>query len=181
MPVNPDSIASCKTRAARRIAPFAAYEEERIIRFPGLSARRLHREIRDLVYAGSFVGRFETPPRRQAQVNFAASRRPPPMVHQGPRFPDRSLPMSGVPNCGIRATEKGELRRTMATGRGASWRADRRVFAKPATTEYLPRGPMFGCVSWERVTGFDGNEYRFGSGTGQRDVGRHGRHAEFPS
>ena len=60
--------------------------------FPDLTGSRLHREIRDLGYAGgytmvkdflravrpsapaSFEVRFETPPGRQAQVDFAQVR-----------------------------------------------------------------------------------------------------------
>jgi len=74
---------------ASKIAPFARYLRERLAAFPQLSGRRLHRELRELGYAGSysilteflrpmrpiepapFEVRFETPPGRQAQVDFA--------------------------------------------------------------------------------------------------------------
>ncbi|APX18080.1 integrase (plasmid) [Phaeobacter inhibens] len=69
--------------------PYRDYLEERVRTFPGLSARRLLREIKSMGYEGSystlkpflrelrpprrapFVQRFETPPGRQAQVDFA--------------------------------------------------------------------------------------------------------------
>ncbi|MEM1163656.1 MAG: IS21 family transposase [Pseudomonadota bacterium] len=69
--------------------PYRDYLRERVTQFPELSGRRLFREIRDLGYAGSystlkpflrevrppartqFERRFETPPGRQAQMDFA--------------------------------------------------------------------------------------------------------------
>lgn len=72
-----------------RLAPFERYLRERIGVFPELTGSRLHREIRELGYAGGytvvkdflrevrpsrpagFEVRFETPPGRQAQVDFA--------------------------------------------------------------------------------------------------------------
>jgi transposase len=68
---------------------FERYLRERIAAFPQLTGRRLHRELRDLGYTGGytilteflrdirpaaapeFEVRFETPPGRQAQVDFA--------------------------------------------------------------------------------------------------------------
>jgi transposase len=68
---------------------FEHYLRERIAAFPQLTGRRLHRELRDLGYSGGysilteflrdirpaatpqFETRFETPPGRQAQVDFA--------------------------------------------------------------------------------------------------------------
>ena len=68
---------------------FEPYLRERLAAFPQLTGRRLLRELRDLGYAGgytiltdflrgirppetaSFELRFETPPGRQAQVDFA--------------------------------------------------------------------------------------------------------------
>jgi transposase len=68
---------------------FERYLRERITVFPQLTGRRLHRELRDLGYTGGytilteflrdirpaaapeFEVRFETPPGRQAQVDFA--------------------------------------------------------------------------------------------------------------
>lgn len=68
---------------------FASYLRERVAAFPELSGRRLWREIRDLGFAGGYTSvtgfledirpavapafetRFETPPGRQAQVDFA--------------------------------------------------------------------------------------------------------------
>lgn len=78
-------------RAARPsvLEPYTAYLTERVAAFPDLSGRRLLREIRKLGYKGSystlkpflrevrpptraqFERRFETPPGRQAQVDFA--------------------------------------------------------------------------------------------------------------
>jgi len=73
----------------RLIDPFCAYLRERVVQYPGLSGARLLREIRDLGYEGGysvltdylrdvrpaertrFERRFETPPGRQAQVDFA--------------------------------------------------------------------------------------------------------------
>jgi len=71
------------------IDPFAAYLRERVQAYPGLTARRLFREIKDLGYSGGYTAltdflrdvrppseqgfevRFETPPGEQAQVDFA--------------------------------------------------------------------------------------------------------------
>jgi transposase len=68
---------------------FESYLRERLAAFPELTGRRLHRELRELGYSGSystltdflrdirpptapeFERRFETPPGRQAQVDFA--------------------------------------------------------------------------------------------------------------
>jgi transposase len=83
-----------KARPARPLVidAFAPYLRERIAAFPELSGRRLWRELRDLGFAGSyssvtgflhdvrptaapvFERRFETPPGRQAQVDFAQFR-----------------------------------------------------------------------------------------------------------
>jgi transposase len=72
-----------------RTRPFEAYLRERLERFPELTGRRLHREIRELGFEGAystvtefvrtlrpvpdkpFERRFETPPGKQAQVDFA--------------------------------------------------------------------------------------------------------------
>jgi len=69
--------------------PFEAYLRERVASFPDLSGRRLFREVRGLGFKGSystlkpflreirppvrtkFERRFETPPGKQAQVDFA--------------------------------------------------------------------------------------------------------------
>lgn len=72
------------------LAPFQAFLRERVARFPELTGRRLWREVRDLGFNGgyatvtdflravrppaepaAFERRFETPPGRQAQVDFA--------------------------------------------------------------------------------------------------------------
>jgi transposase len=71
------------------LTPFAPYLRERIAAFPELTASRLLREIRELGYAGGYTAvkdflrtirpraqqvferRFETPPGKQAQVDFA--------------------------------------------------------------------------------------------------------------
>jgi len=72
------------------LEPFEAFLRERVVRFPDLTGRRLWREIRDLGFTGgystvtdflrsvrpppepaAFERRFETPPGRQAQVDFA--------------------------------------------------------------------------------------------------------------
>ncbi|MFL5334661.1 MAG: IS21 family transposase [Geminicoccaceae bacterium] len=71
------------------ISPFEAFLRERVGRFPDLTGRRLWREIRELGFTGAystvteflrgvrpaepppFERRFETPPGRQAQVDFA--------------------------------------------------------------------------------------------------------------
>lgn len=80
-----------KPRARRPtvITPYETFLRERLQAFPDLSGRRLLREIRDLGYRGGytvlkdflrsirptpdqpFERRFETPPGRQAQVDFA--------------------------------------------------------------------------------------------------------------
>jgi transposase len=72
-----------------QLRAFEPYLRERLVAFPQLTGRRLHRELRDLGYSGgysiltdllreirpvevsSFEVRFETPPGRQAQVDFA--------------------------------------------------------------------------------------------------------------
>ena len=72
------------------LGPFEAFLRERVERFPELTGRRLWREVRELGFrggystvteflqgvrpaadAGAFERRFETPPGRQAQVDFA--------------------------------------------------------------------------------------------------------------
>ena len=71
------------------IDPFAAYLRERVVAYPGLSGRRLFRELKDRGYAGGYTAvtdflrdirpapqqgyevRFETAPGEQAQVDFA--------------------------------------------------------------------------------------------------------------
>lgn len=73
----------------RQLEPFEAYLQERVTAYPELSGKRLLREIRELGYDGCysivtdylrmarpakpkpFERRFETPPGRQAQVDFA--------------------------------------------------------------------------------------------------------------
>jgi Winged helix-turn helix len=72
-----------------QLQAFEPYLRQRLSAFPQLTGRRLHRELRDLGYSGgytiltdllreirpvevsSFEVRFETPPGRQAQVDFA--------------------------------------------------------------------------------------------------------------
>jgi transposase len=72
-----------------RLAPFERFRRDRVAAFPELTGRRLHREIRELGYEGGYTAvkdflrevrprtsagfelRFETPPGRQAQVDFA--------------------------------------------------------------------------------------------------------------
>ncbi len=74
---------------ACRLDPYKAYLRGRIAAYPQLSGRRLLREVRDLGYDGGYTAitdflrtvrpsatppfevRFETPPGRQAQVDFA--------------------------------------------------------------------------------------------------------------
>ncbi|TDP45684.1 integrase-like protein [Zavarzinia compransoris] len=74
------------------IDPFAAYLRERVAAYPGLSGRRLFRELKDRGYAGGYTAvtgflrdirpapqpgyevRFETAPGEQAQVDFAQFR-----------------------------------------------------------------------------------------------------------
>jgi len=78
-------------RAARpkKLSPFQTYLRERVAAYPELTASRLHRELGELGYGGGYTGvkdflrsirpraaagfevRFETPPGRQAQVDFA--------------------------------------------------------------------------------------------------------------
>jgi transposase len=73
----------------RLIDPFVRYLRERVTAYPGLTARRLWRELRERGYAGGYTAvtdvlrdlrpsplpgfevRFETPPGDQAQVDFA--------------------------------------------------------------------------------------------------------------
>jgi transposase len=73
----------------RAIEPFEAYLRERVLAFPDLSGARLLREIREMGYEGGYTAvtdflrevrpprqtaferRFETPPGRQAQMDFA--------------------------------------------------------------------------------------------------------------
>ena len=72
-----------------RVGPFERYLRERVAAYPDLTGSRLFREIRDLGYGGGYTAvkhflrgvrpgqaavferRFETPPGRQAQVDFA--------------------------------------------------------------------------------------------------------------
>ncbi len=77
------------------IRPFEAFLRERVTRFPDLAGQRLWREIRELGFSGAystvteflrdvrpppepalFERRFETPPGRQAQADFAFFRVP---------------------------------------------------------------------------------------------------------
>lgn len=78
-----------RARGERLAEQFRAYLSERLEAFPGLSARRLHREVRVMGYKGAystlteylrlirpaaprqFERRFETAPGQQAQVDFA--------------------------------------------------------------------------------------------------------------
>lgn len=72
------------------IDPFTAYLRERVTRYPGLTSKRLFRELKELGYGGGYTAvtdflrdvrpaaaqrgyevRFETPPGEQAQVDFA--------------------------------------------------------------------------------------------------------------
>jgi len=71
------------------VTPFAPYLQERVAAFPELTGSRLLREIKELGYAGGYTAvkeflrtirpralqaferRFETPPGKQAQVDFA--------------------------------------------------------------------------------------------------------------
>ncbi len=72
-----------------KLAPYEEYLRERVTRFPDLSGKRLQREIEELGYTGRYTAitdflrqvrpprqpvferRFETPPGKQAQVDFA--------------------------------------------------------------------------------------------------------------
>ncbi len=72
-----------------KVAPFQAYLRERVAAYPDLTGTRLHREIGKIGYAGGYTAvkdflrevrpspspgfemRFETPPGRQAQVDFS--------------------------------------------------------------------------------------------------------------
>ncbi len=72
-----------------KITPFQAYLRERVAAYPELTGTRLHREIGEVGYTGGYTAvkqflrevrpspapgfevRFETPPGRQAQVDFA--------------------------------------------------------------------------------------------------------------
>jgi transposase len=74
---------------ARRLEPFETYLRQRVVAYPGLTASRLLREIREHGYGGGYSAvtdflrevrpapvppfevRFETPPGEQAQVDFA--------------------------------------------------------------------------------------------------------------
>lgn len=78
-----------RKKRARLIDPFVAYLRERVRAYPGLTGRRLWRELRERGYAGGYTAvtdvlrdlrpaplpafelRFETPPGVQAQVDFA--------------------------------------------------------------------------------------------------------------
>jgi transposase len=78
-----------RRRRPRLIGSFEAYLAERLTAYPGLSGRRLLREIKERGYAGGYTAvtdflrhvrperrapfevRFETPPGEQAQVDFA--------------------------------------------------------------------------------------------------------------
>jgi transposase len=78
-----------RTPRVTQLRAFEPYLRERLAAFPQLTGRRLHRELRDLGYSGgytiltdllreirpaevsAFEVRFETPPGRQAQVDFA--------------------------------------------------------------------------------------------------------------
>jgi len=73
----------------RLLGPYETYLRERVLTFPDLSGARLLRDIRDMGYEGGYTAvtdflrdvrpsartqferRFETPPGRQAQVDFA--------------------------------------------------------------------------------------------------------------
>ena len=72
-----------------KVAAFQTYLRERVAAYPELTGTRLHREIREIGYGGGYTAvkeflrevrpspspgfevRFETPPGRQAQVDFA--------------------------------------------------------------------------------------------------------------
>ena len=86
--LEPPSYGPRKPRA-RRLEPFEAYLRQRVVAYPGLTASRLLREIREHGYGGGYSAvtdflrevrpsptapfevRFETPPGEQAQVDFA--------------------------------------------------------------------------------------------------------------
>lgn len=78
-----------RERRKRLLDPFIPYLRERVTAYPGLTGRRLWRELRDQGYAGGYTAvtdklreirpglppafeiRFETPPGEQAQVDLA--------------------------------------------------------------------------------------------------------------
>jgi len=78
-----------RERRKRLLDPFIRYLRERVTAYPGLTGRRLWRELRDQGYAGGYTAvtdklreirpglppafeiRFETPPGEQAQVDLA--------------------------------------------------------------------------------------------------------------
>ena len=80
---------SAANRRTTKVAPFQTYLRERVATYPELTASRLHRELGKLGYDGGYTAvkdylrsvrpraaagfevRFETPPGRQAQVDFA--------------------------------------------------------------------------------------------------------------
>ena len=84
-------VPNYKPRPPRQtlLGPYEAYLRERITAFPELTGKRLLREIRELGYKGGYTAvtgfllevrperdqgferRYETPPARQAQVDFA--------------------------------------------------------------------------------------------------------------
>jgi transposase len=86
--IEPPAYGPCSPRPSV-LAPFECYLRDRIAAFPELTGSRLHREIRELGYSGGYTAvkdflrevrprqstgfevRFETPPGRQAQVDFA--------------------------------------------------------------------------------------------------------------
>lgn len=81
-----------RKRRTTKLQQFERYLRERLVAIPQLTGRRLYRELRDLGYSGgytilteflreirpaaapAFEVRFETPPGRQAQVDFAQFR-----------------------------------------------------------------------------------------------------------
>jgi transposase len=86
--LEPPSYGPRKPRA-RLLEPYQGYLRQRVIAYPGLTASRLLREIREQGYGGGYTAvtdflrevrpslttafevRFETPPGEQAQVDFA--------------------------------------------------------------------------------------------------------------